>query len=71
MAELHELPMVGDEFAGFRLRSVLGRGGMSVVFQAEHPRLGSVVALKVLVPDLATDDVFRARSWRNHASPRR
>jgi hypothetical protein len=24
-----ELPMVGDEFAGYRLRAVLGRGGMS------------------------------------------
>jgi serine/threonine-protein kinase len=34
---------------------------MSVVYKAEHPRLGSTVALKVLAPDLATDDVFRAR----------
>ena len=56
-----ELPLVGDEFAGYRLRSVLGRGGMSVVFQAEHPRLGNVVAVKVLAPDLASDDVFRTR----------
>jgi serine/threonine-protein kinase len=56
-----ELPLVGDEFAGYRLRSVLGRGGMSVVYQAENPRLGSVVALKVLAPELADDDVFRAR----------
>jgi Protein kinase domain len=56
-----ELPMVGEEFAGYRLRSVLGRGGMSVVYQAENPRLGSVIALKVLAPELANDDVFRAR----------
>src|SRR5215471_18804360 len=55
------LPMVGDELAGYRLRGVLGRGGMSVVYEAENPRLGSTVALKVLAPDLATDDVFRAR----------
>ena len=61
MPELPELPMVGDEFAGYRLRSVLGRGGMSVVYQADHPRLGSVIALKVLAPELATDDAFRAR----------
>jgi YVTN family beta-propeller protein len=61
MPELPELPMVGDEFAGYRLRSVLGRGGMSVVYQAENPRLGSVIALKVLAPELATDDAFRAR----------
>jgi serine/threonine protein kinase len=55
------LPLVGDEFAGYRVRSVLGRGGMSVVYQAENLRLSSVIALKVLAPELAEDDVFRAR----------
>ena len=54
-------PLAGDEFAGYRMRSVLGRGGMSVVYQAENLRLSSVIALKVLAPDLASDDVFRAR----------
>jgi serine/threonine-protein kinase len=53
--------MVGDDYAGYLLRAVVGRGGMSVVFQAENPRLGSVIALKVLAPELATNDVFRAR----------
>ena len=56
-----ELPLVGEEFAGYRLVSVLGRGGMSVVFRAENPRLGNVIALKVLDPSLANDDIFRAR----------
>ena len=56
-----ELPLVGDEFAGYRMRSVLGRGGMSVVYQAENLRLNNVIALKVLAPELAADDVFRAR----------
>jgi serine/threonine protein kinase len=46
------LPMVGDELAGYRLQGVL---------EAENPRLGSKVALKVLAPELASDDVFRAR----------
>src|SRR6266566_1184765 len=58
---MRELPLVGDEFAGYRMRSVLGRGGMSVVYQAENLRLSSIIALKVLAPELASDDVFRAR----------
>ena len=56
-----ELPLVGDEFAGYRIRAVLGRGGMSVVYQAENLRLNNVIALKVLAPELAANDVFRAR----------
>jgi serine/threonine protein kinase len=56
-----ELPLVRDEFAGNRIRSVLGRGGMSVVYQAGNLRLGNIIALKVLAPELAADDVFRAR----------
>ncbi|MCW3027711.1 MAG: serine/threonine protein kinase [Solirubrobacterales bacterium] len=55
------LPRIGEDFAGFGLRSVLGRGGMSVVYEAENRRLGSTIALKVLAPDLANDDVFRER----------
>jgi serine/threonine-protein kinase len=43
------------------MRSVLGRGGLSVVYQAENLRLSNVIAPKVLAPELAADDVFRAR----------
>jgi YVTN family beta-propeller protein len=56
-----ELPLVGEEFAGYRLVSVLGRGGMSIVLRAENPRLGNVIALKVLDPALASNDIFRTR----------
>jgi serine/threonine protein kinase len=56
-----ELPLVGGEFAGYRMRTVLGRGGMSVVYQAENLRLKNIIALKVLAPELAADDGFRAR----------
>ena len=59
--DVAELPLVGEEFAGYRLISVLGRGGMSIVFRAENPRLGNVIALKVLDPALASDDIFRTR----------
>src|SRR5205807_1398860 len=47
--------------AGYRMGAVLGRGGMSVVYQAENLRLSNALALKVLAPELAADDVFRAR----------
>ena len=56
-----ELPVVGDEFAGYLLRSVLGRGSMSVVYEADHPRLGNGIALKVLAAEVAADGIFRTR----------
>ncbi len=58
---MSSLPLVGDELAGYRILAVAGRGRTSVVYQAENPRLGNVVALKVLAPELAADGVFRAR----------
>src|SRR6059058_5187903 len=57
-------PLVGTSFAGYRVERVLGRGGMSVVYLAEHPRLKNKVALKLLAPALAEDDVFRERLIR-------
>ena len=59
-----DLPRVGEEFGNYRLGQRLGRGGMSVVYQAENWRLGNVVALKILAPDLANDDDFRTRFLR-------
>src|SRR6201992_2064605 len=56
-----DLPRIGEEFAGYWLRSRLGNGGMSVVFEAENWRLGNVVALKIIAPELANDDTFRTR----------
>jgi serine/threonine protein kinase len=56
--------LVGTSFAGYRVEAVLGRGGMSVVYLAEHPRLRNKVALKLLAPALAEDDLFRDRLVR-------
>jgi serine/threonine protein kinase len=51
-------------FAGYRIEGMLGQGGMGVVYRAEHPRLGAPVALKVMGPELAADEVFRERFVR-------
>jgi serine/threonine-protein kinase len=56
---------VGTEIAGFRVESVVGRGGTSVVYLAEQTRLGRKVALKVLVTGtLEGGDPFRDRFLR-------
>lgn len=55
------VPRIGTEFAGYRIVALLGRGGMSVVYRAENPRLGMTVALKVLAPELADNESFRER----------
>jgi Protein kinase domain len=57
-------PRIGTVFAGYRIESLLGRGGMSVVYRAENPRLGNVIALKLLAPELAEDESFRERFVR-------
>jgi serine/threonine protein kinase len=54
----------GTEVAGYRIERTLGRGGMSVVYLAEHDWLQRKVALKVLAPPLAEDERFRERFVR-------
>ena len=57
-------PRVGTELAGYRIESLLGLGGMSVVYLAEDLRLKRRVALKLLAAELAEDDAFRDRFLR-------
>jgi serine/threonine protein kinase len=59
-----DFPRVGAEFAGYRLESVIARGGMSTVFLSESLRLARKVAVKVLAQDLADEDTFRERFVR-------
>ena len=57
-------PRVGTEIAGYRIESLLGWGGMSVVYLAEDLRLKRRVALKLLATRLAGDGEFRDRFLR-------
>jgi WD40 repeat protein/tRNA A-37 threonylcarbamoyl transferase component Bud32 len=57
-------PRVGTELAGYRIESLLGWGGMSVVYLAEDLRLKRRVALKLLAGRLAEDESFRERFLR-------
>ena len=51
----------GSVFAGHRIEGLAGRGGMGVVYKATHLALDHVVALKVISPELASDERFRRR----------
>src|SRR5690348_6561648 len=48
----------------YRLVRPLARGGMGAVWCAEHLTLGSQVALKIIDPELAREDVGLARFMR-------
>jgi hypothetical protein len=57
--QFRELHLPGMEFL-----SVLGKGGMGVVFLARQERLDRLVAVKMLAADLANNEAFVARLER-------
>ena len=47
-------PLVGSMVGSFRIVRLLGRGGMGTVYLAEHPVIGSKVAIKFLHEAMAS-----------------
>jgi serine/threonine protein kinase len=47
---------IGTELGGYRIVEQIGRGGTSVVYRAEHVRLGRQAALKLFSSGLGEDD---------------
>jgi len=51
----------GDEFAGYRIERRVGRGGMGILYLAVEPGLERRVALKLIAPEAAAEEVFAKR----------
>jgi serine/threonine protein kinase len=53
--------MIGNSLLNYEIKSELGRGGMAIVYLAEHNLTGEKVAVKVLNADLVKNENIRKR----------
>ncbi|MET0816653.1 MAG: serine/threonine-protein kinase [Solirubrobacteraceae bacterium] len=61
MADTTADPHLGRVVAGYRIEERIGRGGMGLVYRAEHINLRRRAAIKIIAPELAETSGFRVR----------
>ena len=61
MADTTADPHLGRVVAGYRIEERIGRGGMGLVYRAEHINLRRRAAIKIIAPELAETSGFRER----------
>ena len=61
MADTTADPHLGRVVAGYRIEERIGRGGMGLVYRAEHINLRRRAAIKIIAPELAEASGFRER----------
>jgi serine/threonine protein kinase len=57
-------PRIGSTLGDYTIESLLGRGGMSMVYLARHTKLDRHIALKVMAEELSENAGFRSRFVR-------
>src|SRR5215216_1370837 len=61
MANTTADPHLGKVLAGYRIEERIGRGGMGLVYRAEHLNLRRRAAIKIIAPELAETSGFHER----------
>jgi serine/threonine protein kinase len=56
--------LIGTQIGRYRIDARIARGGMGVLYRAEHTGLGRTAALKVIAPELASNRDYRMRFER-------
>lgn len=54
-------PLIGRMVGSYKISKLLGKGGMGAVYAAEHPAIGSKVAVKFLLEQFAKDKTVVTR----------